>query len=765
MKKLLSLVIALSLLIPNLASTLVYAKGNNQYATNTHSHDYSYSFTMSDVHPHSGNVECECGDVVSSTSMINEDCDICRKFLCEQGYHYYLASVHLEDLCYGKCYCGKISYINSDEEKFELHSSHMDEGAYYSSCVFCQMYSNYYENYFNYLVQYALVNEGSNNSSYSSSPTTDSISHTGSSHDEYPAIVQSLSHPHKGYLECSCGLHLYFDESVHSDCEKCLNESGIKNISSDSDIYDYILSNLSGTWQKPIPEEIYYDISDDDYTKEDSMSFSSYKCTLNNSEHDFTDSVSYALDHPHSGYATCDCGEKLYFKYHYLKDCKECRNELCNLGVHDFSAEIHYDDSSKKVGYGKCVCGETLDFNNAVLRYKNLGFDNSQESFSIPCAECTFKSIFNNELVSQQVKSLQNTDIISSIYTGNDISYAYKHYADIAKYRYSVDCSHSERYLEEAPVIVSLPEESQSNDFSTTTTPSKSTSSNNSKSNNNNQTTNTPNSSTDNYYESVSYDDEEYIPTIEFSDIESDDKLGDFLDQFFLGNYAQKTTLAGTIGEIAFSITGLDVYKDFFDLHYNITHWENSWSHVGSTLLNFAAVLPVVGIFKQSDEAAMLYKLSKVDPSLIKVLKQMGGVNANALLKIKKLSTSDIYKLATKTADAHAFTKHLGGTTQSALLALRRAQRNKNGAISCFYSLNEALDIMQTALNDTATAAKVAYGMSKYQKFAVDFNIGKVTGTHMAAGSKVVNQVTGVRIVFKELANGDFYIYTAYPIP
>ena len=100
MKKLLSLVIALSLLIPNLASTLVYAKGNNQYATNTHSHDYSYSFTMSDVHPHSGNVECECGDVVSSTSMINEDCDICRKFLCEQGYHYYLASVHFEDLCY-----------------------------------------------------------------------------------------------------------------------------------------------------------------------------------------------------------------------------------------------------------------------------------------------------------------------------------------------------------------------------------------------------------------------------------------------------------------------------------------------------------------------------------------------------------------------------------------------------------------------------------------------------------------------------------------
>lgn len=827
MKRVLSFILVLALLIPVFANTFVYAKASNTCDVNGASHDYSYSWSLSTAHPHAGNVECECGDIIYSDKMIADDCDICREFLCENGLHYYLANVYS---AFGECYCGKTIRLEATAEEFDTHLDHYNNGYWYSSCYFCNMSDEYYDKYYTFIVSYAISNESNDSRNYYDDYNSDYydnastvITHTDNSHDVHPSIIQNQTHPHKGYLECSCGLRSYFEESMNSDCDECNNAAcniGIHQyhnniyysnnsvlatcycgktifvdcsyneysihtkhtnavyvscplcmlaIDCSTTYYDYVTESAMSNWVTPIPDEIYY--ADEQVQNPNTFvpeyeyySFNSYNCSYTSKEHDFTSGGSHTLEHPHSGYYTCWCGEELHFTASYLEECSQCRAELCNLGVHDFSYELSYTDSTKKNGYGRCYCGATMNFTDAVSKYNGIGLDLTLDKFKVPCASCTFKAIHSNDLVAIQTNKLQNIDTISNIYSDFDIAYAHEHYADVAKHKYNWNCTHSDCYLENKPKPVTPPPTTQANP----TTPSNSNalkpSTNTSSSSNNNSIQARP-VELHPYYQ---YDLPMYqeMVALEISDVETEDALDDFLDQFFLGNYAEKVTLAGTIGEIAFSFTGLDAYKDVTDLWYNISHWENSWEHVGTTLLNAVAILPFVGVFKSSDEAAMITKLNKLDPDTLALLKKIGGVNADVLLKIKKLSSADIYKLVTK-LDGHALTKHVGNVSDEALQGLRYVTKSGvKGAISSFYTEEEALKIIEAALKDNNTIATIAAGInSSSYKFPIDFNYGKTTGVHIAKNSDTVTTVNKVRIVIQPISKTEFYIKTAYPIP
>ncbi|MGL5096350.1 MAG: hypothetical protein ACRDD1_12220, partial [Planctomycetia bacterium] len=69
----------------------------------------------------------------------------------------------------------------------------------------------------------------------------------------------------------------------------------------------------------------------------------------------------------------------------------------------------------------------------------------------------------------------------------------------------------------------------------------------------------------------------------------------DTFDQITLGNWTDKQTTAGTVTEIGAAFVGVDLPADARDLSYNLTHWENTWWHVGDTALTTAGVFPGVG--------------------------------------------------------------------------------------------------------------------------------------------------------------------------
>ena len=84
--------------------------------------------------------------------------------------------------------------------------------------------------------------------------------------------------------------------------------------------------------------------------------------------------------------------------------------------------------------------------------------------------------------------------------------------------------------------------------------------------------------------------------------------LGDSAEQVLLGNFTDKVTGLGTAGEVAAGVFGIDLLMDVRDIGYDLTHWENSWGHVGKTGLDVAGVLPLVGVLKYGDEVGILFK-------------------------------------------------------------------------------------------------------------------------------------------------------------
>ena len=78
--------------------------------------------------------------------------------------------------------------------------------------------------------------------------------------------------------------------------------------------------------------------------------------------------------------------------------------------------------------------------------------------------------------------------------------------------------------------------------------------------------------------------------------------------QIVLGNFTDEVTLLGTAGQIVLGFTGLDVVGDIRDLTADIVKWKWSWSHVGQTLIDIVALVPVIGLVKYGDEAVEVIK-------------------------------------------------------------------------------------------------------------------------------------------------------------
>lgn len=74
------------------------------------------------------------------------------------------------------------------------------------------------------------------------------------------------------------------------------------------------------------------------------------------------------------------------------------------------------------------------------------------------------------------------------------------------------------------------------------------------------------------------------------------------------GNYSDDVTIMGTAGQIILSVLGFDLVADLRDVHYDVTHWEMSWSHVGQTSVDLVAFLPLIGAIKNIDELKLLSK-------------------------------------------------------------------------------------------------------------------------------------------------------------
>lgn len=62
-----------------------------------------------------------------------------------------------------------------------------------------------------------------------------------------------------------------------------------------------------------------------------------------------------------------------------------------------------------------------------------------------------------------------------------------------------------------------------------------------------------------------------------------------------LGNFLDDVTVLGTVGEVAVGLTGADLIADVRDIGYDIVHWEWTGSHILQTLIDSAAVPPVIG--------------------------------------------------------------------------------------------------------------------------------------------------------------------------
>lgn len=84
--------------------------------------------------------------------------------------------------------------------------------------------------------------------------------------------------------------------------------------------------------------------------------------------------------------------------------------------------------------------------------------------------------------------------------------------------------------------------------------------------------------------------------------------LKDSGEQILKGNYTDKVTLGGTVGEILLGVVGVDLPMDIRDLVYDVTHFEWNWKCVGMLVIDVVALVPVIGAIKYSDEVVKLTK-------------------------------------------------------------------------------------------------------------------------------------------------------------
>lgn len=162
-------------LIPNVSLA------SNDYCefTEDGKHDFTFSSTKANRHPHDGYRECQCGKRIYFDESYMEECDKCRRELCDIGIHNYLIEYWYPDgnayWGYGYCYCGRekyfcssCQYVGEDTKNkvidffgglYEIRHPHreydMENGRYYSydpdegailyidACGLCQLESEY----------------------------------------------------------------------------------------------------------------------------------------------------------------------------------------------------------------------------------------------------------------------------------------------------------------------------------------------------------------------------------------------------------------------------------------------------------------------------------------------------------------------------------------------------------------------------------------------------------------------------------------------
>jgi RHS repeat-associated protein len=78
--------------------------------------------------------------------------------------------------------------------------------------------------------------------------------------------------------------------------------------------------------------------------------------------------------------------------------------------------------------------------------------------------------------------------------------------------------------------------------------------------------------------------------------------------QLIISDYAGDPTLAGTIGQVAMGVFGVDVHADVLDIAETVHHWEWRWGKAGELALEVASLFPIVGVAKYGDEAVSLTK-------------------------------------------------------------------------------------------------------------------------------------------------------------
>ena len=89
--------------------------------------------------------------------------------------------------------------------------------------------------------------------------------------------------------------------------------------------------------------------------------------------------------------------------------------------------------------------------------------------------------------------------------------------------------------------------------------------------------------------------------------------VGDAGEQIILGNFSEKVTITGTIGEIIVGeLPVIGTIADIRDVTADFANWEWSWGHVGITTLDIIGMIPLVGALKYSDELCVAAKGMKL---------------------------------------------------------------------------------------------------------------------------------------------------------
>lgn len=523
---------------------------------------------------------------------------------------------------------------------------------------------------------------------------------------EYLDLGYEDNHPHNLYYECECSLKKYLGSRTFlKDCERCQKEEEeLKNHTHDFSVYYY---------EDEHPHWEYYgcDCGARQYLENQRFEVDDCsECIIFNQSHTHSYDERYYHDlHPHSVYEKCECGAYSYLGYcEYVNDCDKCSEEL-KSHTHNFN-NYYFESAHPHWEYYGCDCGAREYLYN-------------QRTTCSDCSECiafekNHKHVFNQQYC-YKTHPHENYRICDC-----------GAYSLMGIYTYFDNCSQciSERKQAESQgsmyVLNGVPVTKEEY-FAATETD-------------------------DSYYIDDSND--EYYYDVKVIDNSSDIDVRAISQQIVLGEYAPKTTLLGTVGEVIAGVLGIDAWKDVTDMVYYLTHWENNWNHYSKVFINGLAILPGVGVLKNADEVKAVRKYIEAYDAVSK--------------KISKFSKADIVRLASKAVDPknHAYTKHVGKSASEMKAMLKANKWGKGAEISSFSNSKIADQAIELAVKNNVTA--IAKGLSKEgtTPFAIEYDMKKVIGNGYFKNSDKLQNATRVRVIIKKTGNSDFVIRTAFPV-